>query len=174
MKRIKLHAILFLFLFSSQILFAQEISIKKINKEILFKEIKSKTEYKYHMVCIFTNKCIGTTSMFERIKFIESNHVTNTNIILCCSSREKHAKLTQQLVKHSGTNINQVYLIDRKIYREKWLEDRVKGFQFRNDICEDCREHEIGVPYTIIFTNSGEVHKYGYLDRHEILEILKN
>lgn len=153
---------------------AQTIAVNKINKAILFQEMASKPQFKYHMVCIFTNKCIGTQSMFARIKLLEENKITNTNISLCCSSKEKDAKITKKLVQESGTGIDHVFMIDKKMYREKLTDDRKKGFLFRNDICKECAIHEIGVPYTILFDQNGTIINYGYLGREEILETVRN
>jgi hypothetical protein len=88
---------------------------------------------------------------------------------VCCSSADlKDSLETLQTLKKYGVYLDTVYLIDNKSYKEKSSDDRYKGFVFRKDVCKPCKKHVIGVPYTIVYNNKGEVVKCGYIGNNDI------
>lgn len=151
---------------------SQNIQLHSIDKERLNSELNNNKTFKYQVVFIFTNKCIGTKYLMEKIRFLKQQPIRSTNFLLCCSSRMKDSNTTRKIITDAQLGLDTIYLIDKHQYREKLTDDRYKGFLFRNDICSQCAKDEIGVPYTIVYNAQGEIIKFGYINREELVKYL--
>ncbi len=66
------------------------------------------------------------------------------------------------LLKSHSINLPVTYMIDKSFYPEKRMDDRKKGYYFRNDICPECRKDIIGVPYRLMYDKNKKLIYHGY------------
>ena len=57
------------------------------------------------------------------------------------------------------------------MYKDKKSDSGQKGLNFRNDICEECKNDIIGVPYYIIYEKS-KIIKNGYRSKINFFEFI--
>ena len=136
--------------------------VKLINKQKLNNLLQS-TNSTLNWIIIYTNKCAGTKYVLEDIKKIQEQYLDKMNIILCSSEPYSAIDTMLQVLAKANVKLKTVYIIDSDKYIDKISDNREKGFQFRKDICKSCKKDPIGVPYSIIFDNKGEIVKFGYL-----------
>ncbi len=146
--------------------------VKVVNKSVL-QEIISTGSSKVYWVGIFVNDCIGTPAFLENMNVIKKIYKKNLGVMLCSSEKYKYVNSMLKVLNENSFDVYPVYMIDRSVYKEKANDSRYKGYEFRNDICEACKNIVIGVPFSVFFDKSGKVIKYGYLRKSEILEFLE-
>jgi hypothetical protein len=173
---------LFLFasVFMAKALYAQErhkmkvqpIATRILDRTILYNDVLSTPGYDYHVVCIYTNYCIGTKYLFQRIKYFDSLGYDQLHWVFCSSADLRDSLETIQLMKRNHVYVDTLYMINNVGYKEKKSDDRYKGFVFRKDICTPCKKDIIGVPYTIVYNSQKEIVAYGYIHETEILKVI--
>jgi hypothetical protein len=152
---------LILILFSS-FLQAQDLPrLEKINKEGLTKIIDS-SQADVYLVIIYTNECRGTKYVLDEVKSYIDKYGGRIKLILCNSSFEKEMSDIPVLLKSHSINLPVTYMIDKTFYPEKRMDDRKKGYFFRNDICPECRKDIIGVPYRLMYDKNKKLIYHGY------------
>ncbi len=152
----------------------QQIDTSKIhliNKDLLHQIIQS-GDAEVYWVGIFVNYCKGTPSFLDNMTFFRNEYKSRLGVILCSSEKYKYAKSMLRVLSENSYTSFPVYMIDGDRYKEKG-DSRYKGFEFRNDICEECRFTIIGVPYSIFFDKTGHIIKSGYLFKEDITNFLK-
>jgi hypothetical protein len=142
------------------------IDKKKLN------QLLTSTEAKVTWVAIYTNYCGGTPYLFRDVKKAQRLYGNQLQIILCSSAPYKEFGGLIKVLKKDTMNLPAVYIIDSEVYKDKKSDDRVKGYKFRNDICESCRNDIIGVPYTILYNKNGKVLYGGYPGRTNFDSVL--
>ena len=83
-------------------------------------------------------------------------------ILLCSSVPYKQTNQVLDVLDKSEVEDVDVFMIDSEMYKDKKSDNRQKGFLFRNDICEACRNDLIGVPYKIHFNKERKIIAKGY------------
>ncbi len=135
-------------------------SLPRIDKEKL-KAILDTSQARLNILTIFTNDCGGTKLMFENITKLKAKYPGQILFIPCSSERNvKEQGVLERLKKYQYTEI--CYLIDGDKYPEKKMDTRVKGYNFRNDVCKDCIIDQIGVPYYMLIEPGRHILYAGY------------
>jgi hypothetical protein len=135
-------------------------SFPKIDKEKL-KQILDTSTARLNIITIFTNDCGGTAYMFKTMQELKAKFPGKILLIPCSSEREtKEGDLKELLQKYQCQDV--CYLIDGEKYKEKKSDTRFKGYQFRNDICNDCIIDQIGVPYYLLVEPGRHILYAGY------------
>lgn len=138
-----------------------------IDKPIL-QNLIANTSSEITWVAIYTNLCSGTKYLNRNVNTIHRKYDNKVQILMCSSAPYKDVYELSRVLERDSINLNPVYMIDSKSYKDKWSDDREKGFSFRKDICEPCRNDIIGVPYSIFFNKKSEVVYYGYPSKTDI------
>lgn len=160
MKLISTFIVFFLMSFVQQSYSQMQTSFPKIDKEKL-KQILDTSKARLNIITIFTNDCGGTAYMFKNMQELKEKFPGKILFIPCSSEREtKEGDLKALLQKYHCQDI--CYLIDGEKYKEKKSDTRFKGYQFRNDICNDCRIDQIGVPYYLLVEPGRHILYAGY------------
>ena len=147
--------------------------LKIINKPILH-EILQKSTAKLNWLIMYTNYCGGTKYILNEVNEVQAKYGDKVNIILCSSAPYAEIGQMLQVLAKANVKLNAIYIIDGEIYKDKKSDDRKKAFAFRKDICEECRKDIIGVPYSIMYNNKGEITQYGYFHQISRLEYIDN
>ncbi len=145
-------------------------NISLIDSNILYNNVL-KNDGKVTVVLIFTNHCVGTPHAFKNIETIRNDFGDKVAFVLCSSSSRKRIDDLVAVAK-ANNNKEKLYFIDPNKYKEYGMDDRKKGFQFRNDVCKPCEEDVIGTPYYIIYSPDNEVLFYGYNSRKDFHKLL--
>jgi disulfide oxidoreductase YuzD len=138
----------------------EDIAVQLINSAQLCSMLaKNDSSYKY--ICIFTSGCKGTSGELNYIKRSRSGRGQQVQFILI-SSDNLAPYLVQMIQKklYSHQYYYPVYIIDQQI--KSFLDDRKRGEIFRNQICPDCKNDIIGVPYVLLFDKQNRVLFHGY------------
>lgn len=160
MKLISTFIVFLLMSFVQQSYSQMQTSFPKIDKEKL-KQILDTSKARLNIITIFTNDCGGTAYMFETMQELKEKFPGKILFIPCSSEREtKEGDLKALLQKYHCQDV--CYLIDGEKYKEKKFDTRFKGYQFRNDICNDCRIDQIGVPYYLLVEPGRHILYAGY------------
>ncbi|MCB9063546.1 MAG: hypothetical protein H6551_00220 [Chitinophagales bacterium] len=152
-----------------QLDYLSQHGIELIDSAKLYNEVL-KDNGKVKMVAIFTNYCVGTPYLFKDITKMKEQFGDKMEYILCSSAPKKRMDDLVQVLK-ANNYTGKVYFIDPAQYKEK-SDDRKKGFDFRNAICEPCRDEVIGTPYRIFFSTKSEVLFHGYSSRNDFEKML--
>lgn len=144
--------------------------ISLVDNEILYRDIL-KNNNKVKMLVIFTNHCAGTPYVFNDIARYREKFGDKMEFILCSSASKNDMEDLTKIVK-SFEYKDSLYFINPAKYKEYRMDDRKKGFAFRNDICEPCKDDIIGVPYRIFFSSDNKVLFYGYSSKKNFDELL--
>jgi len=147
-------------------------SIKLIDKSKLISKM-TQSEKPIQLVLIYTNNCGGTIWALENIAKLNNKYPDKINFILCSSANEKNQRKMAELCVEHEVPLDTVYIIDGTKYKNDLEDEREKGFLFRNDICKECQKDNIGVPYHLIFDNSGRLLKAGFFFSKEIDSIIQ-
>ncbi len=114
------------------------------------------------LVVIFTYTCGGTPFAYTEVKKLKEKYKESLNVLMCYSNN--YNKLDYLAILHNkfGMSIDKYYVIDEAAYKSKKMDDRHKGYMFRNAICEPCKNDVIGVPYYILFDSNNRALFNGY------------
>lgn len=160
MKLISTFIVFLLMSFVQQSYSQMQTSFPKIDKEKL-KQILDTSKARLNIITIFTNDCGGTAYMFETMQELKEKFPGKILFIPCSSERETNeGDLKALLQKYQYQDV--CYLIDGEKYKEKKSDTRFKGYQFRNNICNDCRIDQIGVPYYLLVEPGRHILYAGY------------
>lgn len=138
----------------------EEIAVRLINSAQL-RSMLTQNDSSYKYICIFTSGCKGTPGELNYIKRSRSERGQQVQFFLI-SSDNIAPYLVQMIQKklYSSQYYNPAYIIDKKI--GSFLDDRKRGELFRNQICPDCKNDIIGVPYVLLFDQQNKLLFHGY------------
>lgn len=138
----------------------EEIAVRLINSAQL-RSMLTQNDSSYKYICIFTSGCKGTPGELNYIKRSRSERGQQVQFFLI-SSDNIAPYLVQMIQKklYSHHYFYPVYIIDEQI--KSFLDDRKRGELFRNQICPDCKNDIIGVPYVLLFDQQNKLLFHGY------------
>jgi len=138
----------------------EDIEIMYINQQN-FKDLLQSEGEKYKLVTLFTSGCGGTPGTMKYLRKIDSLYSDQVSCITI-SSDNIAPYLIQKIQKLSlfFKIQHQVYILDKTI--DSYLDSRKRGFIFRNQLCQECQQDIIGVPYTILYDQKNQVLFHGY------------
>ncbi len=137
----------------------EDIPVMYVNEANLKELISKRGKFTY--LVFFTIGCKGSPYEFRYIKKSDSLYPGLLNIKMI-SSDNIAPYLIQILQKRLFlSKINyQTYIIDKSI--PSYLDSRKRGLLLRNQVCEECRNDIIGVPYIMLFSPEGKLLFHGY------------
>ena len=138
----------------------EDIEIMYINQQN-FKDLLQAEGEKYKLLTLFTSGCGGTPSEMKYLRKMDSLYSDQVSCITI-SSDNIAPYLIQKIQKLSlyFKIQHQVYILDKTI--DSYLDSRKRGFIFRNQLCQECQQDIIGVPYTILYDQKNQVLFHGY------------
>ncbi|MBK7764092.1 MAG: hypothetical protein IPI46_12235 [Bacteroidetes bacterium] len=145
--------------------------VKLIDKNKLLRLCKSNNS-KLTWVAIYTNHCSGTQYLLQDINNAILKYGNKFQILLCSSVPYAEVPEMLKVLNKYKVFVSPVYIIDSNFHKDDIEDNRVKGYDFRNDICKPCRSEIIGVPYSILFNKRGIIVYHGYNMNNEIDSIL--
>lgn len=110
---------------------------------------------------IITKGCGGTPDVLAYEVKISEEYGNQVDHWILVSDKVKDAPAVVSTLRKNGYK-GLVYIIDDK-YGNDPSDSRQKGTDFRNILCEECRDEIIGVPYKLLYNQNNSVIMHGYL-----------
>lgn len=135
------------------------VVVKVIDEEGL-QNLLAQSQKKLRLFTIITRNCGGTPNALAYEAYLNKNYDKDVDHWILFSDKVKNASKVMERLKQldrTGT----VYIISDK-YKSKVSDDRQKGTDFRNSVCQECKQDVIGVPYNILYNQKNEVIMHGY------------
>lgn len=121
----------------------------------------SQSQKPLRLFTIITPGCSGTPYALAYETEISEKYGDQVDHWILLSDAVKDVAYVVRALKTYGYK-GVVYLIDDK-YGNDTSDSRQKGTDFRNIVCEACRDEMIGVPYRLLYNQNNSVIIHGFL-----------